>query len=36
MIRISDIYAGKPDARDEIDTEGYESFIDTFKFAKFL
>lgn len=30
MVRIKDIYAGKPDAKDEIDTEGEKSFLETY------
>ena len=30
MIKIKDIYAGKPDAKDEIEVEGYEKFLDSY------
>lgn len=33
-IKIKDIYAGKPDAKDEIDFEGLEEFIKTFVVAE--
>ncbi|TGA96334.1 hypothetical protein E4665_15835 [Sporolactobacillus shoreae] len=29
-VRIKDIYAGKPDAKDEVNTEGYDKFIESF------
>lgn len=30
MAMISDIYVGKPDARDEVIFDGYDSFIKSF------
>lgn len=30
MTKIKDIYAGKPDAKDEIETEGIESFFENY------
>lgn len=30
MIKVKDIYAGKPDAKDEVETEGFESFINNY------
>lgn len=30
MIKIKDIYAGKPDAKDEVDVEGYDRFLNSF------
>ena len=30
MIQIKDIYAGKPDAKDEIASEGYQPFLDSY------
>lgn len=30
MIKIKDIYAGKPDAKDEIEVEGYGRFLDSY------
>ena len=32
-IRIKDIYAGRPDAKDEINFDGFDSFIKTFVVA---
>lgn len=29
-IQIKDIYAGKPDAKDEIDSEGLEPFLENY------
>ena len=29
-IKIKDIYAGKPDAKDEINFEGVEEFLEAF------
>ena len=33
-IKIKDIYAGKPDAKDEIDFGGLEEFIKTYVVAE--
>lgn len=32
-VKIRDLYAGKPDAKDEINFEGWENFIKTFVVA---
>ena len=33
-IQIKDIYAGKPDAKDEIDSEGLEPFFGKLHYAR--
>lgn len=30
MAKIKDVYAGKPDAKDEVETEGIDSFLETY------
>ena len=30
MIKVKNIYAGKPDAKDEVETEGLEPFIENY------
>ena len=34
-IRIKDLYAGKPDAKDEINFDGWDNFLKTFVTAPF-
>ena len=34
VVKIKDLYAGKPDAKDEINFEGMDTFIKTFVVAE--